>query len=86
MKTALIGASVNPDRYAYKATISLQKHGHEVVLLSIKPGDINGISFKTDKPFVENVDTITLYVSPQNQAGWYDYIFNLQPRRIIGSH
>jgi len=83
MKTVLIGASTNPERYAYKATLSLLKHGHEVVLLGIKSGKINGIPIMTEKPILENIDTVTLYVGPQNQIGWYDYILNLKPQRLI---
>jgi hypothetical protein len=29
------------------------------------------------------VHTITLYLNPQNQKEYYDYILSLQPRRII---
>lgn len=83
MKTVLIGASTNPERYAYKATISLQKHGKDVVALGIKSGEINGIPIQTDMPKLDDVDTVTLYIGQQNQPGWYDYIFNLNPRRLI---
>jgi len=30
-----------------------------------------------------DVDTITLYVGPQNQPPLYDYILNTKPKRII---
>ncbi|MBK8684274.1 MAG: CoA-binding protein [Bacteroidetes bacterium] len=30
-----------------------------------------------------DVDTITLYLGPQNQAPYYDYCLGLKPRRII---
>jgi uncharacterized protein len=83
MKTVLIGASTNPDRYAYKATISLQKHGHELVLLGIKEGEINGNAIQTTKPLLNDVDTITLYIGPQHQAEWTNYLLSLKPRRII---
>lgn len=83
MKTLLIGASTNPGRYAYKATISLQKHGHEVVLLGIKEGEVNGIGIQTNKPLLTDIDTITLYIGPQHQAEWVDYLLTLKPRRII---
>ncbi len=83
MKTVLIGASSNPERYAYKATTSLHRHGHEVVLLGIKAGEINGQKIRLDKPALTDVDTITLYIGKQNQTLWYEYILNIKPRRII---
>lgn len=83
MKTVLIGASTNPDRYAYKATISLQKHGHEVFLLGIKEGQVNGNAIQTTKPLLTDIDTVILYIGPQHQAEWTDYLLALKPRRII---
>jgi predicted CoA-binding protein len=41
------------------------------------------IKFKLGKPSFENIDTITLYIGPQHQPEWYDYIINLKPKRII---
>jgi uncharacterized protein len=83
MKVVLIGASTNPERYAYKAATSLVKHGHEVHLLGIKAGEVAGISIQTERPTLKDIDTVTLYVNPVNQKLWYDYILELQPRRII---
>ncbi|HRD42476.1 MAG TPA: CoA-binding protein, partial [Ferruginibacter sp.] len=34
-------------------------------------------------PPINSVDTITLYLNPDNQKPLYDYIFSLNPRRII---
>ena len=31
----------------------------------------------------EDIDTITLYISPARQVAEYDYILNLKPKRII---
>lgn len=81
--TVVIGASPNTDRYSYKATISLQKNGHTVFPVGLRNGDINGLNILTDKPVLENIDTVTLYVGPDNQPFWYDYIFSLKPKRII---
>lgn len=82
-KTVVIGASENPDRYAYKATIALSKHQHEVVPVGLREGQINGVKILKDKPEIEGVDTVTLYVGPQNQASWIDYIISLKPKRVI---
>ncbi|MCW3082967.1 MAG: CoA-binding protein [Bacteroidetes bacterium] len=82
-KTVVIGASDKPDRYAYKATIALQQHKHEVIPVGIREGEINGIQIIKGKPVIENVDTVTLYVGPQNQPSWYDYIISLKPKRVV---
>jgi hypothetical protein len=82
-KTVVIGASDNPERYSYKATIALQKHNHEVVPIGIRKGAINGLEIILDKPIVPDVDTVTLYVGPQNQDLWKEYILNLKPKRVI---
>ncbi|MBL7934228.1 MAG: CoA-binding protein [Bacteroidia bacterium] len=81
--TVVIGASPNADRYSYKATISLQQHQQPVFPLGIRSGTINGLDIITEKPQLENIDTVTLYVGPDNQAQWMDYIFSLKPKRII---
>ena len=82
-KTVVIGASVNPERYSNMAVRRLKQHGHEVVALGLREGDIEGVKIHTDKPAVENVDTVTMYVDPQNQPPLYDYILSLKPKRII---
>jgi uncharacterized protein len=82
-KTVVIGASDNPERYAYKCTVALKLHKHEVVPVGLRSGEINGVKILKNYPPIENVDTVTLYVGPQNQKSWYDYILSLKPRRVI---
>ncbi|AMR26208.1 CoA-binding protein [Hymenobacter psoromatis] len=83
MKTLVLGATDNPDRYAYKAVHSLKNHGHEVVPVGIRKGRVAGQAIHTDRPQEADIDTVTLYVGPQNQPNWYEYILSLKPRRII---
>lgn len=82
-KTLVIGASTKPDRYAYKAIKRLLNHKHEVVAISNKKGTIDEVVFHTDLPDFEKIDTITLYLNPQRQKEYYDYIVKLQPKRVI---
>lgn len=84
-KTVVIGATPNPQRYAYLAVNMLKSYGHDTVPVGIKTGNISGISILDlkEKPEVKDVDTITLYLGPQNQPEWYDYILGLNPKRII---
>jgi len=81
--TVVIGASPNTDRYSYKATISLQQHKHTVYPIGIRNGKINDLDIITTKPIIDNINTVTLYVGPDNQPAWFDYIFSLNPKRII---
>lgn len=83
MKTLVIGASENPERYSYKAIVSLLNHHHEVEALGLKDGEVMGIKFKTGFPELKDIDTVTLYVGPKNQPSYYDYLIKLKPRRII---
>ena len=82
-KTLVLGATDNPARYAYRAVHQLKQHGHEVVPVGIRKGQVAGLDIKLDKPSLDGVDTVTLYVGPQNQPAWYDYILELKPKRII---
>lgn len=82
-KTLVIGASENPERYSYKAINALVKHGHEVVALGLRPGNVAGIEFETEKKPFDGIDTVTLYVGPKNQPEYYDFIIGLKPRRVI---
>jgi len=81
--TAVIGASPKPERYAYMATQRLKQNGHTVYPIGIHGGKIGEETILTDKPKLSNIDTVTLYVGPQNQGAWLDYIYSLNPKRII---
>lgn len=82
-KTLVLGATPNPERYAYLATMRLAKYGHEVVPVGIRKGEIEGIEIIEGKPDVGAVDTVTLYIGEARQPEYYDYILSLQPKRII---
>ncbi len=84
-KTVVIGATDNPGRYAYLAAHMLQDYGHEFVPVGIKKGAVGGkeILDLRQKPAIDEVDTVTLYIGPQNQPEWYEYILGLKPKRII---
>jgi predicted CoA-binding protein len=81
--TVVIGASANPQRYSYLAVSRLAAHGHPVVAIGLKDEKIGDTPVIKDHPTVGAVDTITLYLNPQRQAAYYDYILQLHPKRII---
>ncbi len=84
-RTCIVGASPNPTRYSYSATRLLMEHGHDAIPISIKKGDIDGKDILNirDKPKIDNVDTLTIYINRHNQFDWYDYLLSLKPKRII---
>lgn len=84
-KTVIIGATTNPSRYAYVAAGMLNEHNHEIVPVGIKKGKVFGIDIEDihHEPAIKDVDTVTLYIGPQHQSEWYNYIFSLMPKRII---
>ncbi|MEQ8714646.1 MAG: CoA-binding protein [Cyclobacteriaceae bacterium] len=83
--TAVIGATTNPSRYAYRAAHMLKDHGHPVIPIGIKKGEVAGepILNLREQPEVAELDTVTLYLGPQNQSEWEEYIINLQPKRVV---
>jgi hypothetical protein len=82
-KTLVLGATDNPSRYAYLAINKLTSHGHPVVAIGKKRGNVNGVTIETDHVPMEDIDTVTLYLNPKNQQEYFDYILDLQPKRII---
>lgn len=81
--TLVLGASTNPSRYSNIATLRLLQHGHEVFPVGIKKGKIDSLEIINDRSIIKNIHTITLYLNPTNQKDWYDYIFQINPKRIV---
>lgn len=81
--TLIIGATTNPNRYAYLALESLVKRNYPVVGVGLKEAEINGVKIHKDKKVFSNIDTVTLYLSAKNQIDFYDYLLQLNPRRVI---
>lgn len=84
-KTLILGATTNSNRYAFEAAKKLTQYQHEIVPVGIKKGEVFGknILDKNADVSKEGIDTVTLYVGPRNQSEWYDYILNLNPKRLI---
>ena len=81
--TLVIGASTNPQRYAYLAVNALLSHGHTVFALGKDDGSINQIPIDHGFPEYSGVNTVTLYLRPQLQEQFYDYILKLKPARVV---
>lgn len=83
--TLLVGATTNPDRYAFIAAQLFDKKGIDFIPIGVKKGLIFGkeILDLQKKPLFDAIDTITLYLSPINQTEWIDYFLSLHPKRIV---
>ncbi len=82
-KTLVLGASPNPVRYSHKAVKSLQRHDVPVIPVGIKTGEIGGIEIVKDRPQLEDIHTITMYIGPPRQKDYYSWLLGLHPKRII---
>ena len=83
--TLILGASPNPKRYGNMAALKLYNAGKPFIPVGKKLGQIAGKNIEelsTLKKY-DNIDTITLYLSPKNQIPYEDYILSIKPRRII---
>jgi uncharacterized protein len=83
MKTLIIGASENPERYSFKAAHRLVENGHEIYLIGNKKGSLLGREIVNEKKQFDDVHSVTMYVSEKNQKEYYDYIVSLKPHRVI---
>ena len=81
--TLVLGASINPSRYSNLAINKLRRYDHPVVAIGKRNGMIGDTPVETNTRKIDDLDTITLYINPNNQKQYYQYIMDLKPRRLI---
>jgi uncharacterized protein len=82
--TLLLGASPNPDRVSYQAIILLKQNNIPLIAIGKRYYEENDLKIITGMPLdIGPVHTVTLYLGPQNQKEYYNYILSLNPERII---
>lgn len=82
-KTLILGASTNTARYSYLVANKLVRKGYPIVNVGRKQGQVAGVPIESAEEIHTDIDTITLYVGPKNQAPYYDYILKTKPKRVI---
>ncbi len=82
-KTLVLGATTNTSRYSNIAVHRLHRNDVEAVPVGIREGEIDGTPILHGQPQIDDVHTITLYLNPERQKPYYDYILGLKPKRII---
>ena len=81
--TLILGATPNPQRYAYVAAERLRRAGHSIIPVGIKTGRVQGQEILHGLPDVPEVDTVTLYVGARHQPDYYDWLLRVAPQRMI---
>ena len=82
-KTLVLGASLKPEKYAYKAVQSLTEKGHSVLAIGQNMGEIDGVKIRTKAIPLSKINTVTLYLNPNRQREYYNYIIEAKPKRVI---
>ena len=81
--TLVLGASTSSYRYSHTATHRLIANGHKVCLVGKGGGEIANNEILDDWPEDLEIDTITMYLAPENQLDYYDLILNSGANRLI---
>ncbi|HMV71793.1 MAG TPA: CoA-binding protein [Pseudomonadales bacterium] len=81
---AILGASADPERYAFQAQRLLKEHGHRVVPVSTREPAIDGDAAVPDLASIRTpVDTVTVYVRPAISSTLREQLLALHPKRVI---
>jgi predicted CoA-binding protein len=82
-KTLVLGASLKPSRYSNMAIHRLTEHGHPVVAVGLREGEVDGVHIGKQLPSGEKIHTVTMYLNEGNQRAWEQQVLDLKPERII---
>lgn len=81
---AILGASTDRERYAFKAQRLLKEHGHRVVPVSVRDRTIDGDTAVLELAAITvPVDTVTVYVRPAVSSTLREQLLALHPKRVI---
>ena len=81
--TLVIGASLNEMRFSNRCVRTLVADRIPVQAIGLQKGEIAGVEIQTGLPELNGIHTVTLYLGPDNQKPFYDYIVRLKPSRVI---
>ena len=82
-KTLVFGASLKPHRYSNIAIQRLVANQIPTVAFGPRNGEVSGVQVTTNLDTIQEIDTISLYMNPERQKGYYNDIIALKPRRVI---
>lgn len=81
--TLVVGASLNPTRYSYKAILVLREQNIQTFAVGLKSGQVEDVPILTEWDSFSNIHTVTLYMNASRQEDVYESILALSPQRII---
>ncbi len=81
--TLVLGASLKEYRYSNLCIRTLVSAHIPVEAIGLREGNISNIKVHSFIPELEDIHTVTLYLGPENQKSYYDYILKLNPVRVI---
>ncbi len=82
-KYVVLGASPNPLRHSNKAVKSLVRRNKNVIPVGFRKGTVSGIEIQTGTPDIDGVTTLLLYLGAKRQKDFYNYIVQLNPKKIV---
>jgi len=83
-RVAVLGASARPEKYSYMAVQLLAKCGHTPLPVHPSGKEVSGVPTAKNLADLEKpIDTLTLYVGPDNSNKLIADIVAVRPRRII---
>lgn len=83
-RVVVLGATHKPERYANQAIRLLLTHGHEVIPVHPRLGEVEGLKVVHQVEEIEQpVDTLTLYVGPARLEPMIESLVALNPGRVI---
>ncbi len=82
-KSLVLGASTNPERYAFKCITMLRRNEIETVAVGIREGKVDDVSISKEKQDFKNIHTVNIYLSAKNLKEYEDYLLSLKPQRIL---
>lgn len=84
MNVALVGASADPEKYAYKALKRLEAAGHKVFLVHPSLKEVEGRRVYASLAEIgEPLHTVTLYVSKRVSDALIKDVLAVHPKRIL---
>jgi hypothetical protein len=81
--TLVLGASLNPSRFSNICIHELVDNDFPVTAVGLREGEVAGVQILKGMPQIEGIHTVTLYLGPQNQPQFYEYVLSLKPERLI---
>lgn len=83
IKTLVLGASLQKERYANMAIKRLTNRKLWVVGIGSREGNVGDCHIYSTQIELNNIHTVSIYLNPKNQEEYYDYIIRLKPKRVI---